>query len=233
MLEIYERGKQLSGYNATRFLQKVRRVGGLAAAKDWLSPLTAGKRPTAGFLKLAEIGRPDISLEANALRSPWRRLFTSGELAVAAQRLRSHGYTGRELRQVLHRALIPEEISGRRQLVEGAKTQITVNAYERNSRARKLCIAHYGPRCFACGLSFSRRYGNAVPDFIHVHHIRPLASIGRSYKLDPVRDLRPVCPNCHAVIHRREPPFTIHEVQKMLKHANNRLNLLGSAGRGV
>jgi hypothetical protein len=42
-----------------------------------------------------------------------------------------------------------------------------------------------------------------------------------------------VCPNCHAVIHRREPPFTIHEVQKMLKHANNRPNLSGSAGRGV
>ena len=221
MLEIYDEGKQLSGYNATRFLQKVRRVGGLAAAKDWLSPVTASKKPTAGFLKLVEIGRLDISLEANALRPPWRRLFTPEELAVAAERLQSYGYSDHEIRRVARRTLIPEEVSGGPNLVEGAKTRITVNAYERNSSARKRCIDHHGSRCSVCGFSFLKRYGNSVGEFIHVHHIRPLASIGRAYRLDPVHDLRPVCPNCHAVIHRREPPFTIYEVQRMLRRRLN------------
>ena len=219
MLEIYEHGKQLSGYNATRFLQKVRRVGGLAAAKDWLSPAAGAGKATAGFLKLTEIGRLDISLEANALRSPWRSLFTRDELTVASERLRAHGYSGREIRRVDRRALIPEEVHGGRDLIEGAKTRITVNAYERNSAARERCIAHYGPRCVICGFSFARRYGNAVREMVHVHHVRPLASIGRAYRLDPVRDLRPVCPNCHAVIHIQEPPFTIYQVQKMLKRS--------------
>jgi len=33
---------------------------------------------------------------------------------------------------------------------------------------------------------------------------------------DPIRDLRPVCPNCHVVIHRREPPYSIDEVRQLL-----------------
>lgn len=220
MLWIYDQGKQLSGYNATRFLQKVRRVGGLAAAKDWLSPEAGAERATAGFLTLTEMGRLDISVEANALTLPWRTLFTWDELALAAKRLRSYGYSGRgEIRRVDRRTLIPEEVPSGRELIEGAKTRITINAYERNPAARKRCIVHYGSRCVVCGFSFAQRYGDAVREVVHVHHVRPLASIGRAYRLDPIRDLRPVCPNCHAVIHLQEPPFTVYQVQRMLKRS--------------
>jgi 5-methylcytosine-specific restriction protein A len=42
-----------------------------------------------------------------------------------------------------------------------------------------------------------------------VHHLRPLAEIGAEYVLDPEVDLRPVCPNCHAMLHRTRPPMSI------------------------
>jgi 5-methylcytosine-specific restriction enzyme A len=29
--------------------------------------------------------------------------------------------------------------------------------------------------------------------------------------------LRPVCPNCHAVLHLRTPPFSIDEARAMLR----------------
>jgi len=54
---------------------------------------------------------------------------------------------------------------------------------------------------------------------IHVHHLVPIAEVGATYALDPVRDLRPICPNCHAVIHKRRPPFTLEEVKAMLNRA--------------
>ena len=38
--------------------------------------------------------------------------------------------------------------------------------------------------------------------FIHVHHIVPIHTIGKGYKVDPSTDLVPVCPNCHAMLHR-------------------------------
>jgi 5-methylcytosine-specific restriction protein A len=52
---------------------------------------------------------------------------------------------------------------------------------------------------------------------IHVHHIVPVSSIGEKYKVDPINDLIPVCPNCHAVFHLSDPPHTIDEVKAFLR----------------
>ena len=103
-------------------------------------------------------------------------------------------------------------------VLEGTAYSVTVNAYERNSAARRTCIAHHGPQCAVCNFSFQNAYGNVAADFIHVHHLKALAEIGREYMLDPVADLRPVCPNCHAVIHLRQPPYSIEEVQAFLNN---------------
>jgi 5-methylcytosine-specific restriction protein A len=43
-----------------------------------------------------------------------------------------------------------------------------------------------------------------------------LSQIGEKYTLNPINDLRPVCPNCHAIIHKKNPPFTIDEVKKFI-----------------
>ena len=112
----------------------------------------------------------------------------------------------------------PDEIT-EPQYWEGAATVVRVNAYERNAAARAKCIEHYGPRCAVCEIDFATRYGKVGRGFIHVHHLVPVGKIKRQYKIDPVADLRPVCPNCHAVIHRQEPPYTIAEVRKMMMHA--------------
>jgi hypothetical protein len=100
---------------------------------------------------------------------------------------------------------------------EGSMRQVTVNAYERNPEARRKCIAYYGACCCICGFEFEKKYGEAGRGFIHVHHERPLATIGEEYEVDPVGDLKPVCPNCHAIIHRRKPAYTISEVKEMLR----------------
>lgn len=101
-------------------------------------------------------------------------------------------------------------------LPEGAKRKITVNAYERNPLARSACIAHHGHRCKVCGTDLGEKFGEIAEGFIHVHHIVPLASIERSYEVDPIRDLVPVCPTCHAVIHLKVPPFSVAEAKALL-----------------
>ena len=73
-----------------------------------------------------------------------------------------------------------------------------------------------------CGFNFGKRYGLAAERCIHVHHLRPLSEIKASYTVDPKEDLRPVCPNCHAVIHCRKPPFTLEEVRDMLTAGDDR-----------
>ncbi|EJO33955.1 HNH endonuclease domain protein [Acinetobacter radioresistens WC-A-157] len=98
---------------------------------------------------------------------------------------------------------------------EGQKIKITVNGYERCPKARAECIAIYGNRCYVCGISFQHMYGSFAKDFIHVHHIKPLYTIGEEYEVDPKEDLRPVCPNCHAMLHKTENgfPMTIKKLK--------------------
>lgn len=118
--------------------------------------------------------------------------------------------------------LMPEEIESAEALLEGAKKLVNVNAYERNRAARLQCIQFYGSRCVVCGFDFEKIYGVIGAGFIHVHHLKPLSEVGEYYVVNPVEDLRPVCPNCHAIIHKRKnPPFTIEEVQNFLKEEHN------------
>jgi 5-methylcytosine-specific restriction protein A len=105
-------------------------------------------------------------------------------------------------------------------LYEGAKQTITVNRYERNNQARQKCIEYYGTDCYICGFNFDKIFGEIGKGFIHVHHLIPLAEINQEYEVDPVKDLRPVCPNCHAMIHKKNPPFTIEEIKNLLNINN-------------
>lgn len=103
----------------------------------------------------------------------------------------------------------PDEVS---EFVEGATRQVVVNAYERDPKARDACLLHHGYSCVVCRFNFAKQYGEIGKNFIHVHHLAPISKTKEQHAIDPVRDLRPVCPNCHAMLHRSDPPFTIEEL---------------------
>ncbi len=103
-------------------------------------------------------------------------------------------------------------------LSEGAKKTVIVNAYERNSMARKKCIEHYGTKCQVCGFDFAETYGFEYTGLIEVHHIIPISSIQSEYTVDPVKDLIPLCSNCHTAIHKRidNRLLSIEELRKRI-----------------
>jgi 5-methylcytosine-specific restriction enzyme A len=100
--------------------------------------------------------------------------------------------------------------------LEGAANQVLQTRYERNPQARAECLKHYGFSCSVCDFNFEKHYGKLGKSFIHVHHLEPIAMIGKEYKINPVEDLRPVCPNCHAMLHKRTPQLTIEELKELL-----------------
>lgn len=101
-------------------------------------------------------------------------------------------------------------------LEEGDPLSILMTAFERSRHARHLCIQFHGCACLACGMDFGNRYGKEAANFIHVHHIEPISAIGQSHLVDPRKDLVPLCPNCHGVVHLRNPPYSVDEVRAML-----------------
>jgi|JI10StandDraft_1071094.scaffolds.fasta_scaffold84202_3 hypothetical protein len=114
---------------------------------------------------------------------------------------------------------IPEIQETDTSFIEGSIKTVTFNKYERNPNARKECLAYYqGYACQVCGIDFEKMYGFIGRNFIHVHHINPIANIGAEYIVNPIKDLIPVCPNCHSMLHVRKPnPYSIEELKAMLK----------------
>ncbi len=99
---------------------------------------------------------------------------------------------------------------------EGTVKPAISKRYERNPQARSLCLESNGYSCKACGFNFRETYGELGQRYIHVHHIVPISTIGKEYEINPETDLVPICPNCHAMIHKATPPLQIEELQKRM-----------------
>ena len=179
-----------------------------------------------------------VDLEINGVRLPfdsdqvwadtWKRLVLSinkGQLELGSDDGEQDvqivcRWTGRFAAAVV--AILPTEetdantesdVSG---YPEGALTTIRINRYERNRRNRAAAIAIHGTACKACGLELGTRYGVIAAGLIDVHHVTPISHLRSEYVIDPVRDLVPLCPNCHAVAHRQDPPLTYREIRLLL-----------------
>lgn len=116
--------------------------------------------------------------------------------------------------------ILPEEVSSPTRYREGSTKTIAVNVYERDPKARSACIQHYGAKCVVCDFEFGKVYGPVADGLIFVHHLKPLSEIGEEYEVNPITDLRPVCANCHAVLHRERPPLSIDRLKQMLAQEN-------------
>lgn len=84
MISIYYKAGYETGYWANRFLQKVRKDGGLKAAQQWLKP-EKGLSP--GLQRLAKEKCPDLSMEALIQKDKWKELFTEAEIEEAQRRI--------------------------------------------------------------------------------------------------------------------------------------------------
>ena len=99
---------------------------------------------------------------------------------------------------------------------EGSEVLRLLSIRERDPVLRAACLAFHGYRCLICGSDLGEIYGELGKNCIHVHHIQPLAERKGSGVTDPKTDLIPVCPNCHAIIHRGGGTRSPDEVRNSL-----------------
>ena len=170
-----------------------------------VDPLVEGVLPVR-HLRAGNLGRVHWSTQASGIAIAPPAAAELGEIWRAF--LESSGQAP---------GVTPEEILTPALYYEGASRSIVVNAYERDPRSRRACVAHHGTACVVCGFEFATRYGEPGQGFIHVHHLVPLSRIRERYVVDPVRDLRPVCPNCHAMLHRRAEVLSIYDLKKCVR----------------
>ncbi len=98
MLKIYQRALSEAHYRATRFFSMLQEYGGLGTAQRLIHSPTVSE----GYTALWERNHLDLSVEAVIHDCPkWHPLFTSEELEICSNRLRSYEYfKGRNGRQL-------------------------------------------------------------------------------------------------------------------------------------
>ncbi|WP_342370343.1 HNH endonuclease [Shewanella algae] len=74
----------------------------------------------------------------------------------------------------------------------------------------------HGVNCIVCDFNFEEMYGPLGTGFIHIHHLIDLSEIGSEYSLNVETDLVPVCPNCHAMLHKTKPAMKPEELKEHL-----------------
>jgi 5-methylcytosine-specific restriction protein A len=200
----------------------------------------ADRGARATFRALAEVcmsARATVSLNVNGigvdpLDAPgwppdWRRASLTLVKSPAVVNTEDHDANDRELRKWTHRyfslalALMPVEelepdpprdLEG---LPEGARIRIETNRYERSRINRAACIEIHGDSCLACDFNFGEVYGEIGQGYIHVHHVTPVSQLGPNYHINPASDLVPLCPNCHGMAHRFDPPASIEMLRRI------------------
>ncbi len=143
--------------------------------------------------------------------------FSGGIKSKCVRLLTDQGFQIVHKNEPIEPNLFPDEIQQKATYVEGAAVQVTVNRYERDQKARQAALAWHGYRCKVCGIDMTKVYGEIAKGFIHVHHLIPLSEIKENYLVNPKTDLIPVCPNCHAMLHRQDPPLSAEALNRHMK----------------
>lgn len=73
-------------------------------------------------------------------------------------------------------------------------------------------------KCRVCGFDFKAFYGDIGDSFIEVHHLKPLAETRET--TNSPDDVALVCANCHRMLHRKSPPYTVGELRHAIEDAS-------------
>ncbi len=139
---------------------------------------------------------------ARQFKAPWKNvcaLYINSSTPISEAEIKAISSNARKTADNFYAS--PQTTRKSDALTEGRIVELTLSTYERDPAARKACLNHYGTRCQACKLDFGETYGDLGQGFIHVHHITPLSQVREAHVVDPVKDLIPVCPNCHSMLH--------------------------------
>nr|WP_253284315.1 HNH endonuclease [Ruegeria sp. HKCCD6228] len=93
---------------------------------------------------------------------------------------------------------------------EGQSQKVAKSIVKRSKKLREYAIKHYSKvdgkiECSGCGFEGSTVYGEGGKGLIEIHHLKPISSTGETKEdlKKAVKKVKPLCPNCHRMVHRK------------------------------
>jgi len=118
-------------------------------------------------------------------------------------------------------------------IVEGKSIESINKAKTRSALLREKAVEHYKDedghiKCAVCGFDFLDCYGEIGRLFIHIHHEHPICEYDDEGTIqnimDAVKNVKPVCANCHCMLHRKKAAvLNIEELKEIIRN-NDRTN---------
>lgn len=102
--------------------------------------------------------------------------------------------------------------------LEGKKVLRQHLKIERSSRLVKefkKSLSNY--QCSICGFDFEEIYSDIGKGFVEAHHIKPVFCLKPDEKVT-INELVAVCSNCHRMLHRKVPPYTIEKIKSIIQN---------------
>jgi predicted HNH restriction endonuclease len=85
------------------------------------------------------------------------------------------------------------------------------------SEAKARFVEEHGDlRCEICDMSFAEVYGTIGQGYIEAHHPEPISELEGEQFTD-VDGIVLLCANCHRMVHRKSPPFSIDQLREAVR----------------
>lgn len=185
----------LEGRNDDKFSQKVRN---LAAHRTFDRNGSASYDEASKKTKITELGRNYLNKNIDALQYLLSNNFKYSDIEDS-------------LKEIVTEPNI-EVFDENDSVQEGSKIERKSAIYERSAKLRRYAIDYFtqGGRivCNCCTFDFNAFYGVGLANnYIEIHHVKPVFKY-QNEEMEKtlekaVRNLMPVCSNCHRVIHRK------------------------------
>ncbi|MCB0539633.1 MAG: HNH endonuclease [Chitinophagales bacterium] len=181
-------------------------------AKKWLYSI--------GFVDILKL--PDSQFKKTVLKN-----FESWTSSVKAfdifGKFKKDQRNNQRFEILIHNSLLPKSLlkktniekSNQATFDEGFKKVIAKEITVRNRKVVSDAKMQHGVICTVCGFNFAKKYGTHGFGFIEMHHLNPLKDGQRKTTTD---DLRPVCANCHRMLHKGDRLLSIVELKQIIKN---------------
>lgn len=219
----------LQGRGDTKFSQKVRNLRSHRASngmEEWTA-IAPGGRYT-----ITPAGRAYLSENREQVGYLFSNRFGYGDVASVLAAI--HAVRGKKTEVVVYNE--EDRVS------EGKAAGREEKGRVRSRKLREAASEHYRDPdgklpCVVCGFCFEDRYGERGKGFVEIHHERPLYQYSdagvESYLCEAVKRVKPVCANCHRMIHRdAKRPMSVAELKNALRPHRGPVPARGGSATG-
>ena len=212
-----EDNELLAGRKDTKFTQKVRNLMGSHYQANGMAQYTT--KDAMGCFSLTEQGVKVVEDNIGFLEY----LFESGFKYEESKEFASKVYAVQGKKRKLY------VYSENDVVLEGKANIKTSKTKERSKMLREAAVKYYTVddriKCCACGFDFTEKYGEHGAGYIQIHHEKPIYQYSdegfSTYIKEAILNTKPLCANCHCMIHRNKTHMLeIEELKEIIEQTS-------------